>query len=244
MYYKILNSKWNHHEFQYKLGLNIDTIPFNPTGSCQSGGLYYTDEKHIVKFFEYGCDIAEVEIPEDANVYKDPREDKWKADKLIILRVYPIADWDKWRDPAFCLEAVRQDGCALRYVKEQTHEICLEAVRRNGRVLRYVKEQTHEICLGAVRQDGLALQYVKEQTHEICLEAVRQDGCAICYVKDQTHEICLEAVRQNGIALQYVKEQTHEICLGAVRQDGWAICYVKEQTHEICLEAIKQKSKG
>ena len=33
--------------------------------------------------------------------------------------------------------------------------------------LRFVKNQTHEICLEAVKRDGLALQYVKEQTPEI-----------------------------------------------------------------------------
>ena len=31
-----------------------------------------------------------------------------------------------------CLEAVKQSGYALEYVKEQTPEICLEAVKQNG----------------------------------------------------------------------------------------------------------------
>jgi len=37
------------------------------------------------------------------------------------------------------LEAVKEDGYALRYVKYQTEAICLEAVKRNGYALRYVK---------------------------------------------------------------------------------------------------------
>ena len=45
------------------------------------------------------------------------------------------------------LEAVKQDGWALQYVKEQTPEICLEAVKQDGYALRYVKKQTPEICL-------------------------------------------------------------------------------------------------
>ena len=63
-----------------------------------------------------------------------------------------------------CLEAVKQDGNALRFVKEQTPEMCLEAVKIDGQALRFVKEQTHEICLEAVKEDGLALEHVKEQT--------------------------------------------------------------------------------
>jgi hypothetical protein len=39
---------------------------------------------------------------------------------------------------AVCLEAVKNDGYALRYVKDQTEAVCLEAVKRNGDALRYV----------------------------------------------------------------------------------------------------------
>ena len=46
----------------------------------------------------------------------------------------------------------------------QTLEICLAAVKQNGYALRFVKEQTPEICLAAVEEDSGALQYVKEQT--------------------------------------------------------------------------------
>ena len=80
----------------------------------------------------------------------------------------------------------------------------LEAVKQNGSALIYVKEQTEEISLAAVKQDGYALKYVKEQTEEICLAAVKQNGYVLAYVKEQTEEICLEAVKQNDNALQYV----------------------------------------
>ena len=38
----------------------------------------------------------------------------------------------------------------------------LEAVKQNGYALRYVKDQTEAICLEAVKNDGDALQYVLE----------------------------------------------------------------------------------
>ena len=94
---------------------------------------------------------------------------------------------EDWNDPEYCLVAVKRDGLALEYVKEQTHEICLQAVKRTGYALEYVKEQTSDICLEAVKQHGLALRFVKEQTPDICLEAVkRQHGFALKYVKEQT----------------------------------------------------------
>ena len=61
---------------------------------------------------------------------------------------------------ADAMKAVESDGDALRYVKDQTHEICLKAVEQNGYALKYVKDQTHEICLKAVKQNGYALRYV------------------------------------------------------------------------------------
>src|SRR5574344_635628 len=91
-----------------------------------------------------------------------------------------------WNNPKYCLEAVKQNGYVLEYVKEQTPEICLEAVKQNGHALEYVKEQTPEICLEAVKQNGYALEYVKEQTHEICLEAIKDNGLALRWVKNQT----------------------------------------------------------
>ena len=76
------------------------------------------------------------------------------------------------------------------------HNACLEAVKHNGYALRYVKEQTPDICLEAVKQNGCALQFVKEQTPEICLEAVKQNEYALAFVKKQTEDICLAAVKK------------------------------------------------
>ena len=103
------------------------------------------------------------------------------------------------------LEVVKQDGWALRYVKEQTPEICLEAVKKNGYALQFVKDQTEEICLEAVKQNGYALQYVKEQTEEICFEAVKQDGYALQYVNENifTKE---EIIEVNGKKYKLIEE--------------------------------------
>ena len=66
-------------------------------------------------------------------------------------------------DEKECLEAVKQNGYNLQYVKEQTEDICLEAVKQNGYALQYVQNQTKEMCIEAVKQDGFALQYVNKE---------------------------------------------------------------------------------
>jgi hypothetical protein len=83
-YYKILDENECHNGLQYKTGLNIDPIPFNPSGECQPGGMYFTRE-FILYFLNWGVWIREVTLPPDAQVYKDPFSvDKWKADKIIL----------------------------------------------------------------------------------------------------------------------------------------------------------------
>jgi hypothetical protein len=37
-----------------------------------------------------------------------------------------------------CLEAVKEDGMALKYVWNQTVEICIAAIKQNLRARRYV----------------------------------------------------------------------------------------------------------
>lgn len=169
--------------------------------------------------------------------------------------------------PENCLEAVKLNGVALKYVRVQTPEICLAAVKSSGSALIYVKEQTLEICLEAVKTCGYALNYVKkefrtnemyilafkydirvfrdigEHTYELCLLAVKCSGYALKYVEEKfkTREICLEAVKTCSIALKYVDEQTPEICLAAVKVNGKALEFVEDRfkTGEICFEAVK-----
>lgn len=48
------------------------------------------------------------------------------------------------------MTAVKQNGC-FEICKNQTPEICLEAVKQDGLVLKYVKDRTIEICMKAIK---------------------------------------------------------------------------------------------
>jgi len=83
-YFKVTNAAEKHNGLQYKDGLNIDPVAWNPSGGCQSGGIYYADEDHICEFLGIGAWVREVTIPDDARTYKDPEGNKSKADKVIL----------------------------------------------------------------------------------------------------------------------------------------------------------------
>ena len=50
-----------------------------------------------------------------------------------------------WNDEKQCLEAVREDGRALKFVKNQTDEIVDAAIRNNLEALRFVKVEQLEV---------------------------------------------------------------------------------------------------
>ena len=245
VFVKLTTKSENHNGYQFLTGLNIDNIPFHPEGECTPGGIYFCLMEKMPLWLNYGHEpiiyARLVKIPNDAQVWVE--DDKFKADQIILEERQKTVDLEIWKDPKYCLQAVKQNGYALQFVKEQTVEMCLAAVQY-GWALRFVKEQTPEICLAAVKQSGNAFQFVKEQTVDICLAAVKQNGLALQDVKEQTAEICLAAVQQNGCALQYVNEQTMKICLAAVQQNGYALKFVDEQTVEICLVAVQQNGRA
>ena len=230
-YYKVLTDNFTHHDYTYKIGLNVLQSKFDSNPDCAPDGFYVCELQDVVHWLTLHNNnkyIAEVELCPDSIVV--PGHKKIKTNKLVLDSVVLIEDF--LEQYGLVKRAIEIDGMALRYVKNQTPEMCLEAVRQNGYALEFVKDQTPEICLQAVRQKGCALQYVKNQTPEICLEAVRRSCHAFQYVKNQTLEICLEAVRRSCHAFQYVKNQTLEICLEAIRQDSYALKFVKNQTPE------------
>ena len=92
-YYKITNQEENHNGFQYQDGLNVLIEPFNMTGSCVAGGLYFTTKEHIHKFYSYGVNIREIEIPEsDPDFLMVQYENKWRANKIILGKKYSLLD--------------------------------------------------------------------------------------------------------------------------------------------------------
>jgi hypothetical protein len=241
LFVKLTNHCELHNGYQFKTGLNVDTVLFNPSGECNPGGIYFCEFNEIPYWLRYNGSgpmvwYRYVSVPADSKVYIEMG--KFKVDKLILTDralIVDIMTEDKW------VTAARHNIGVLKDMKDQTERICLAAVLQYGNALEYVEDQTERICLAAVLQDCYALEYVKNQTDAICLAAVQQNGYALEYVKTQTDAICLAAVQQNGYALEYVKNQTDAICLAAVQQNGYALRYVRDQMKRISLADVLQR---
>ena len=48
---------------------------------------------------------------------------------------------EDWNNEEYCLEAVKENGWVLEYVKNQTEEICLEAVKQELKIIKLVNKK-------------------------------------------------------------------------------------------------------
>ena len=131
-YYKITNQDEIHHGLHYKTGLNVDVLPFNPSGDCQNGGIYFSRED-ILAFLHYGPWIRKVTIPKDAKIYENPGSPKkWKADKIILGRRSKITAKKIKQLIEEGAEPKANDSYALRWAAEYGHLEIVELLIKNG----------------------------------------------------------------------------------------------------------------
>ena len=164
-YYKITNESENHNGMQYKTGLNVDILDFNPGGDCTSGGIYFAS-KDILAFLSYGVWIREVTIPEDEEVYENPNiPKKYKAHRVILGERRRI-------DVSVIKDLVEQganvhanDDCALRWATENGH---LE-------VVKYLVEQGADVHA----DDDCALRWAASSGHLKVVEYLVEQGADI-----------------------------------------------------------------
>ena len=101
LYFKITNRKENHNDFQYCDGLNILVEEFNndPNSSCVKGGFYFTTKEFIHEFYGYGVYLRVIELPVDDidfKMVKDPKGDKYRANKIILKERYSLGELETY----------------------------------------------------------------------------------------------------------------------------------------------------
>jgi len=206
---KLTNESECHNGFQFKDGLNVDTVPFNTKDECKPGGIYFCDIKKFFHWLHYGVDdkwmywFRPITIPDDAKVYVE--RNKAKADKLIIGERTSIKEL--WKDKTLCDLALDYSVTLIHYIDDQTDELCKFILRKDGCNISYIKKQTPELCLFAVENCGIALKHIQEQTEELCLAAIKQNCNAYPFInqKFKTPEFYMKIITINPEAVIYAR---------------------------------------
>jgi len=138
--FKFLNNDLKHHEFQYSIGLNVDTIRF-VSDTDLIGGLWFCDYSAIHYWWNrYGQKLGIVEIPDDARVFIAGFEFgkiiSFKADKLIIKDIMKFSEVPD----DFWLYIMVRDVSALQWVANQTEDIFEFACKYRPSACDYIRD--------------------------------------------------------------------------------------------------------
>lgn len=272
LFCKVTNKNENHYGFQYKDGVNTETLKPN----SRKGGLYFTDCHNISEYSGFGIFIRKITIPDESVVFIE--NDKYVTDKMILGEKTLFQDSDIWNDVELCKLAIEKDAHNLKYIKNQTEELCLLAISKSPKTLKYVKNKTYKIYKAFIEKspwniesvpdefkteellkisisyNSMILRDIPEQflTEELCFIAVKKDCYALKYVPKNlfNEKICLIAVEKDDEynMIQYVPEnlRTEEICKIAVKKNCSSLQYVPEnlKTMEMCLIAIQEDTEN
>jgi hypothetical protein len=210
-YFKVINSNYVQKGFKYQLGLNVDTVPFNPSGSCNPGGLYFATALNLPAFFKYGTLIVKVTIPDKAKVHVE--KNKIKADMIEINDPVEIKDWSYWSDNEYCSKIIVKYPDTFTYVKNKTEELYLKLLSHNVEYIDHIpKEHINDNMLGVVLQvDGSYIRHIPEQKENLCLIAVENSPRSIRYIKKPTDNVILAAIKRNRTAAEFVKSPVSDV---------------------------------
>jgi hypothetical protein len=164
-YYKITNKNETHNGMKYKTGLNIDVLPFNPSGDCEVGGIYFSRED-IFAFLGYGCWIREVTIPEGEMVYENPGfPKKWKAHKVILGKRRKIT--------AKVIEELIKEGADVN--AGGVSALSLASLNGHLEVVKVLLENGADVDTN----DGCALSWASENGHLEVVKLLLENGANV-----------------------------------------------------------------
>ena len=63
------------------------------------------------------------------------------------------------------LEAVKQNGCRIDYIKNPSLQVQLEAVKHNGRAIQYIENPSLEVQREAIKQNPFSIWYIENNEH-------------------------------------------------------------------------------
>jgi hypothetical protein len=87
---KLTNVNELHNGYQFKGGLNEDTLRFMPYGSCSAGGIYFIPKTDELLWYKYADKVMywrrSVTVPDDARVYIECHYDNgfWSEKRLVV----------------------------------------------------------------------------------------------------------------------------------------------------------------
>lgn len=151
--YKFLPENHIIKDYEFKEGLNVDVLSFFPDSNAPPGDFHFCEESKCYLFWkEHGKCIAFIKIPDNATVFIDKENIKFKSNKITITNIINFSTIDN----KFWVDMFQKDYRAFEFIhyENQTKGMCILAVQYNGNMIRFVKPeyQTEDMCILAIRK--------------------------------------------------------------------------------------------
>lgn len=241
-----------HHGYVWHKGINIDPLPFNPSGRGRGGGLYFTSARHILRYI-HNKNVANwyigiVSVDDDEDVWYSDGD--FKAHTVTLDRLTKISDLSDKEcydlathsctekvepyDPERHLELWYQLAKESRYLscimlcQNQHLELCKQMIHWSHTYFPFFLIQDNKLCERAVSLNGLLLEHVSNQNIRLCMIAFQQNKDALNYIKD--HSIVHKLLAEDGMLLKHIKyaNRTKEMTDIAIAQNIRAFTYARQ----------------
>lgn len=209
---KLTNETENHNNFQFKTGLNIDTVKFNFIDECSPGGIYFCETNKINLWLNYNTYpmvyARLVTIPNDSLI--SIKLNKFKADKIILSeRVYI-------KDLYIMRTMYLQNKLSLYFVKNYKFFKSGIKIFNCSEINKIFKK----ICI---------TNFSCSEINEICIDAIK--NCI--FVLKHVNNHAFTEIEINEIWFQAIKK-CHFILKNVTIQQ-----VIETEINEICLEIMK-----
>jgi len=213
-FYKFTNELELHHWLKYQDGEIIDPLPFNPSGKCSKGGMYFFEQSQLLKYDDYVINprwIREVVLLPESKVYKELN--KYKTDRFVMKeRKRFNGDLSGYITNSMCIEEVKDWGLSLKNVPQSliTQKMCWDALKQNVMVFKFIPLSllNEKMCFDAIEGYAHNVEYIPLflLNEEMSIEAVKINGMLLKVIPNllKTEEMCLIAIRQNKRAIRYI----------------------------------------
>ena len=150
---------------------------------------------------------------------------------------------EKLRNEEIYMAWVEINGYHLADVPRdsRTEDVCYAAVIDEGCALKYVINQTPRIIEAAMKNDLGCFEHIINKSNELCIKAITMDPYVIEAITNPTEELCLAAVQKNGEVIRFIKDPSEAVCIAAVTKFDYAITFLSNPSEKTIDAAKKSK---
>ncbi len=209
-YYRLTNEAELHRGVQYEDGLVVDPEPFNPTGECSAGGMYFFSRDELPGFVRYVASrdfhwIREVRLPRGAKVHLE--DGKRKADKFVLRprQRFDARAFLRNASPKDRMTALRSRAWAAAVLiggENLTPDERAVVIRTaGGDAIGLLPNLSPEERMDAVRTRGYNIMFITEPTPAERMAAIENNAWAITEIRDPTPGERKAALKLSGGAV-------------------------------------------